>query len=235
MPSPLQMRNPTAETIPHVVYEALRTAIINGVFKPGERLVERQLSEELKVSRTPVREGLYRLQKERLVERVSYRGFFVASLTEHEAMAIYETRLILEPQAARLAAERSDPTHLARLAVSVEAGRAATARDDAAAVTAANAQFHLLIAEASGNPWLLDILTGLQGHISLLRHTSITKTNRSQSIVSEHDQILAALVSRDGAAAEAAVRHHLLSARENLAGFMHAAPDGAADSGQRGS
>lgn len=218
MPSPLQMRNPTVETIPYVVYEALRTAIINGLFKPGERLVERQLSEELKVSRTPVREGLYRLEKERLVERVPYRGFFVASLTYKEAMALYETRLILEPEAARLAADRISSAQLKELAASVAAGRTAAEQDDGAAVTAANAQFHLLIAEAADNPWLLDILTRLQGHISLLRHTSIARTDRSQSIISEHEQILTALTRRDKAAAEVAVRQHLQSARDNLAG-----------------
>lgn len=98
----------------------LREAILNEVFKPGEKLVERTLADQTGVSRTSIREALSKLQAEGLITRVQGRGMHVSQLSESEALAIYEARAILESAMARMFAERADHTDLAALDTAVD-------------------------------------------------------------------------------------------------------------------
>ena len=96
------------------VYEQLRQSIIEGRLLPGESLVEANLASTYGVSRTPIREALTRLQQDGLVHRGD-RGLVVRESTPEEILDIYETRVILEAQAARLAAKRRTEFELARI------------------------------------------------------------------------------------------------------------------------
>ncbi|WP_397543220.1 GntR family transcriptional regulator [Roseovarius salis] len=98
----------------------LREAILNEVFKPGEKLVERTLADRTGVSRTIIREALGKLQAEGLVTRVQSRGMYVTRLSESEARAIYEARAILESAMARMFVARADDSDLAALDYAVD-------------------------------------------------------------------------------------------------------------------
>jgi len=94
------------------VYARLRDLILSNVFRAGQKLVDRDLAEQLGVSRTPVREALGRLAMMGLVEARSRRGYYVTQYTAKQMTDLYEFRKILEVNAARLAAENAEPSHL---------------------------------------------------------------------------------------------------------------------------
>src|SRR5574344_2068817 len=98
-----------------VVCETLREAIISGVLRPGERLMEIQLAEELGVSRTPVREAIRKLELEGFVIMIPRRGTYVANLSIKDINDVYEIRISLDVLAAGLAAERIEPEEIAEL------------------------------------------------------------------------------------------------------------------------
>src|SRR3954470_24779969 len=114
-PAPTLKVDRTAKTLRELSLENMRAAILGGHFKPGERLVERSLCEQLGVSRSIVREVLRHLQAEGLVESVPHQGPVVASLTPDQAAQIYEIRALMEGRAARLFAERASDAALKEL------------------------------------------------------------------------------------------------------------------------
>src|SRR6202048_2452670 len=105
----------------------LRQAILSGRLKPGERLIEGRLADELGVSRNPVREAIRALASEGLIEVTARRGAAVATMTEHEARETIELRALLEGQNARLAARRQDKEIIKRIETALNKGSAAVA------------------------------------------------------------------------------------------------------------
>ncbi|MFM6991169.1 MAG: GntR family transcriptional regulator, partial [Rhodoferax sp.] len=120
----------TAKTLRELTLDKMRTAICNGYFKPGDRLVERSLCEQLDVSRSIVREVLRHLETEGLVESGTQQGPVVASLSADQAAQIYEIRALLEGHAARTCAEKASSEAISRLAGLNEAIQAAFDRND---------------------------------------------------------------------------------------------------------
>lgn len=103
-----------------LAYEKLRTAIVEGEFRPGERLVEQKIAERYDLSRTPIREAIRRLDAEGLVSSERNRGAIVREVGPDEIHDLYELRARLESYAAELAAERSTPDEVTELRVAVE-------------------------------------------------------------------------------------------------------------------
>jgi len=140
------------ESVVDHVYAALRERILAGDLPRGTRLRQASLAEELGVSRTPLREALRRLSTEGLVEFSPNRGATVSELDFGDLRHAWAARVALEPGAARLAAERRDSEAIARLRRAIAAQRAS--QHDREAGYAANREFHLALAAASGNPHL---------------------------------------------------------------------------------
>jgi DNA-binding GntR family transcriptional regulator len=140
------------ESVVDHVYAALRERILAGDLPRGMRLRQASLAEELGVSRTPLREALRRLSTEGLVEFSPNRGATVSELDFGDMRHAWAARVALEPGAARLAAERRDAEAIARLRRAIAAQRAS--HHDREAGYAANREFHLALAAASGNPHL---------------------------------------------------------------------------------
>ncbi len=144
---PLQIQS----VVDHV-YSALRERILSGDLPRGTKLRQASLAQELGVSRTPLREALRRLSTEGLVEFSPNRGATVSELDFGDMRHAWSARVALEPGAARLAAERRHPDSIAAMRSAVERQRAAA--EDRDASFAANREFHLALATASGNPHL---------------------------------------------------------------------------------
>ncbi|MDQ3862186.1 MAG: GntR family transcriptional regulator [Actinomycetota bacterium] len=137
------------------IRELLLERILKGELKPGDRIVELQIAQELGTSQAPVREALRELQSLGFVEHEPYRGTSVRRITEEELAEIYPVRAALEELAAQKAASRLDGK-VGDLEGEFEAMREAARRDDLQDLAAHDANFHRLIVEAAGNKVLLD-------------------------------------------------------------------------------
>jgi DNA-binding GntR family transcriptional regulator len=186
----------------------LRTAIIEGQFKPGERLVERELCQLTGVSRTCIREALRQLETEGLIKVIPNKGPVVASLSLQEAKEIYEIRCVLEALACKLFAERATSSEIANLTRSVQALEKAAKKEDPKGIINAKDQFYRIIFEGSGNTTIESLIRLLHARITRLRATSLSSAGRAEESIVEIRAILNAIKSRDASGAwEACVSH----------------------------
>lgn len=190
-------------------YAILKEAIIKGHFRPGERLVERQLSEMLGVSRTPVREALRRLERERFVTTEPFRGVVITKFTLAEAEQVYQFRAAVEGLAAELLARTRTDAALDRLQRSLARSREALAYGDEQEMAMANNEFHLALGEECGNAFVSDAVSRIMGYVSVLRLTVWRIRRRPSETLQEHEDILAAVKERDAERARACAIAHV--------------------------
>lgn len=189
------------------VYERLCEDIRSGVLAPGSRLREAEIAERLSVSRTPVREAIRRLEAEGLVDHLPRSGAIVRRLDYSETMELYEMRTVLEGTAARLAARAASPVELEELQAINDEMCAADGQPDL--LFRLNRQFHRRLLEASRNRFLLRAMATVENTLLILGASSMHLPERAVAAVAEHGEVLDALLIRDGAAAEAAMRRHM--------------------------
>ncbi len=205
-------------SVPDRVYAILRERILAGDLEPESRLHQEGISAELGVSRTPVREAIARLAAEGLVELLANRGARVAAIGENDMEAAYVARLGVEPLAARLAASRRDPAGLRALRKAMTPSR----RGPKAAYAASRA-FHLELAAASGNRFLIDFAEILwAGRLGLHVYAQQMTPEQFAKDAVEHERILEAIEAGDQDAAERLTREHITHALDVLAGRVDA-------------
>jgi DNA-binding GntR family transcriptional regulator len=210
------------------VLNLVRSAILNLDLKPGQRLVERELIEQLGVSRTTVREVIGQLTAEGLVTMIPQKGAVVSVLSVDEAKDIYEMRAVLEAIAVRRFVERSKAEHREQLkgALSeVEAAAGLTASDE----LAAKDRFYEVLLAGAGSSPLTQILSSLQGRVRVLRATSLSVPGRPQEAAAEIREVVEAIFAGDAdRAAWACQRHVRNAARIGLEQLSHSADGSAA-------
>jgi DNA-binding GntR family transcriptional regulator len=193
-------------------FHRMRAAIEEGRLKPGERLRAVTLQEELGMSPTPIREALRLLQAQGLVEHRPHHGMVVAQYTVEETEEVYRLRVVLEPMAAGLAAERASAEQLGtirrRLEDLKEAVEAGAARVDGAEL---NAAWHRAVYEAAGSRYLEEFIARLWGVLPL---EAIWLESRAEASVEEHERITAAIERRDATQAAALVKRHIEATAE---------------------
>lgn len=196
------------------VYDVLRGRIIGGDLEVGSRIHQENVSEELGVSRTPVREALARLAAEGLVEFLPNRGARVAEVAFDDMRISYEARLALEPLAARYAAERHGPDDVKRIkAALTEQRRARSTRATYDAIRS----FHLAVVDAAGSPLIARFASSLwAGRIGL--HVFLRQADQAalDADVDEHRVIAAAIEQGDGDRAEQLMHDHIAVSLERL-------------------
>ncbi len=188
-------------------YERLFDEISSGSLRPGTRLTETEIAARLAISRTPVREAIRRLEADGLVVHQPRTGAVVRSLDYPEIMELYEMRTVLEGTAARLAARAASPVELEELRAINQEMAAAT--DDSAALVRLNRQFHTRLLDAARNRFLLKSMASVKMTLMILGPSSMEAPERARQALQEHSTLLDALVARDGAAAETAMRDHM--------------------------
>lgn len=204
-------------------YDMIKQAILDGELPPGETLVETALAEWCGVSRTPIREALTRLEQDGVVVR-SDRGMEVRNRSPEEILDIYETRLVLEATAGRMAAERRTEHDLRILRHLIEVSRALDTSDPQALVEA-NQRFHRAVWLAGRNESLTDLLERLNLHLGRYPETTLSAPGRWETALDEHARLLEAIEARDAEAAHAVATAHFTAARDiRLALFGYAAP-----------
>jgi DNA-binding GntR family transcriptional regulator len=197
------------------VYEAVRTRILSGQLRPGERLVETQLAQELQVSRTPLREALRKLQQEGLLAAEVGGGLRVATLSIQDAIELYDCRLALEGFAIAAACQQATPDQLEAMETWVLAAEADTTGDPVRLLDV-DYGFHHAIAAASGNGRLVILLDQLFDAMALLRIQTLQHNPKVLNIRLEHRAIWTAIAQRDPAAATAAIQAHLLASKTRV-------------------
>lgn len=211
-----------------LVQMRLREAIVSGRFPPGHHLREAELVAELGVSRTPIREALRRLEREKLVVNLPYRGVVVKEPSAEEAREIFQVRAVLEGLVARLAAQNRTPVIIADLEAALAEADAALAADDRASLTRAAQRFHNILYAAAGNAYLTQLLEEMRTHVALLRLQAWSLPERPRRTVEDHRRIYEAIAAAEPAAAEAAAVHHITLAWAAVRAAMAAgAPAGA--------
>jgi DNA-binding GntR family transcriptional regulator len=188
----------------------LRQAILSGQLKPGERLVEGRLADELGVSRNPVREAIRALASEGLIEVTARRGAAVATMTELEARETIEVRALLEGQNARLAARRRDKHIIKRIQTVLNKGTAAVAAKRFDQLFDLNQHFHRELAAAGQNTVLGELLQKLRERTSML--FAPADPGRQARSWEEHAAILRAIVEGDERAAATLAAEHVMRA-----------------------
>ncbi|MDR3592704.1 MAG: GntR family transcriptional regulator [Negativicutes bacterium] len=199
-----------------VVSEALREAIINQTLKPGERLMEIQLAEELGVSRTPIREAIRRLELEGFLVMVPRRGTYVADLSLKDINEVFEIRTALDVLAAGLAAERITEEELEQMErLLVQIGECIE-HGDAEAIVDADGQFHDILYRASRNDRLVGIISNLREQFTRFRTISMAYPGRIKNTLDEHRRLVEAIGQRDSELAQQYAREHMENAEQTL-------------------
>lgn len=204
------------------VYSTLRRMAADFELKPDERINETALSLKLGASRTPLREALNRLVAEGFLTFQSGKGFFCRSLSPGLVMDLYEARVAVEAETARLAARNASPAGLEALASHVEGGAAEySGSEDAARLLVMDEAFHLEIAELSGNKELRRMVENLNDRVRFIRlmfmKRMVARGTPEAARLSAHRAIAAAIASRDETAASETMRAHIERRREDAA------------------
>lgn len=197
------------QTLRDMVQDRMREAIISGHFKPGERLVERPLCEQLGVSRTVIRETIRYLEAEGLVEILPGRGPIVALMNRDDARQIYEIRRMLETAAAESCARRMTQDRATKLRTALRMLQAARADSAPGALFHASSAFYAEIFDGAGHHIAWEIVQRLNGRISRLRMMTLSSTDRDRPGAVHMQAICEGIVAGDPAAARAAVERHL--------------------------
>jgi GntR family transcriptional regulator, rspAB operon transcriptional repressor len=195
-------------------YDALRRAIVVGEIEADSPLDDAELAARYGVGRTPVREALKRLAMEEFIRWPPRRTPYVRDLSLHDVHRLYESRLLIEVPAARLAAERITEAQLAEVARISELLPEVAARGEVYESVELDHALHLAITRAADNRFLADAVRHLNcGSLRLwyLAHQHLGLAD----VPAEHSGIVEALRTRDPARAEAAVREHILLSHSN--------------------
>lgn len=199
------------------VADYLSSAILNGRFAPGQRLIEAKLTGDLGVSRGPVREAFRRLSAAGLIEIVPNRGAVVRRLSMVEALELFEIRTELEALAARQAAARmKDPAVRAQFEAAISPIWSTEPRHSTADYLQENQRFHAAIIAAAGNSQLAKLHEQLHLSLILAQISSSLTSHVIGASLHEHRLIAAAIRARDAEEADAAIRDHLHRAQEYM-------------------
>jgi DNA-binding GntR family transcriptional regulator len=181
------------------VFDQMKTAILysHPNFMPGDFLNENKLADFYKVSKTPVREALSRLRFDNLIEVIPYKGYIVNNLSYNDLVDLFQLRLILEVSAAELAVEKMTSEELKKLEDLTNLSTIINEEEELSLqFRKINLEFHRLIAEASGNKWLAEMIKQV---VEQMQRAQFHKISESmlETLFNDHKEILEAFKQRD--------------------------------------
>jgi DNA-binding GntR family transcriptional regulator len=204
--------------------ETLRRAILSMALKEGDRLIERELIDRLKVSRTTVREALRELEAEGLVEVIPQRGSVVATISESDAADLYTARTALEALIVRRFIERAEDPLVDELVEAVDGfGEVAVDGREVVDMLQAKDRFYDVLRRGADSPALWQVLSGLQARVRVLRARSLAVPGRPPASAAELRALVAAIRDRDAdRAAELCAVHVRAAAATGLPALSQA-------------
>jgi DNA-binding GntR family transcriptional regulator len=210
----------TRQSVADAAYETVRSAVVSGVFAPGEQLIETRVAEQLGVSRGTAREALRRLRDEGLAIGAPNRGIFVRELTLDDVIDLYNVRVGIEGVAIRICARLRRPT--ARLRELIEEMRACASRGDLFSVSDREFAFHEELCALSGNAHLAATFHSISGLARLAFVGEYAAYGDVTTIAAEHEPLIAAIESGDEEHAVQTLIAHMdiaFTLRQAQAGF----------------
>lgn len=198
------------------VFEQLENDILSGKYNQGDCLNELKLSEEMGVSRTPIREAFRQLELEGLVVYTPNRGVVVRGFSRDDIRDIYQIRLMIEGMTARRAAENITPELLKELEETLELEKFYTDKGDAAQIAALDSRFHEAIYQASGSRLLIKTLKAFHHYVKHVRNLSLSNPERAKKTYAEHKAIYEAMLGGDRELAEILTEQHIRNATEYI-------------------
>lgn len=214
--SELNVSMPERNALPDQIYGVLKHRILACVVEPGRKLNEKNLSEELGVSRTPLREALNRLAFEGLVNLIPYKGYQVSSITLADIVALSELRRIVESEAAALAAERMVPKDYDRLLDLAELRYTPGNRKTYGDYLRANTSFHCELARCACNPRLESIVVSVLDQLQRPLYLGLDMGIDAQAATEEHLDVLDAVHARDPVRARASMSEQIHRAEKRI-------------------
>jgi DNA-binding GntR family transcriptional regulator len=191
------------------VAERLRSQIFNHELAPGSWLDEQKLALEFGISRTPMREAIKVLASEGLVTTKMNKGAYVTEVDRRDLEQIFTVLSLLEGQAAKETAIHANEEQLTELDNLHHRLEKAAADRDIEQFFEINVKFHEMVQNIAGNKWMNGVINDLRKVLKLQRKDSLSRSGRLLSSLTEHREILQAILKRDGATAEQTMRKHL--------------------------
>ena len=205
------------QSLRDAAYEAIKHRIITCKFKPGECINEASVSSLLGLGRTPVHQAIDRLMLEEMVEVIPRKGVIIKPVILQDVMRMVDVRLINEVYCARLAAARADDTHIKNLVGIIDRARKAIAARDVHALMTLDREFHLVVANATKNFELAEVVRKLNERSLRFWFISFTTPDHHLSFQEQHEAIFSAIRDHDPDGAESAMRAHIEAFRRSVA------------------
>jgi DNA-binding GntR family transcriptional regulator len=200
---------PARANLAEQVYATLKAELHDFRWVPGDRFSEGELGQRLGVSRTPVREALFRLRNEGFLEVESKSGWYVRPIDFNRLDQLYDLRIVLELASVdRLVARRDDPPALEALKA-VWLVPVAERLDDARTVGALDEAFHATLVDAAGNAEIARVHQDVTERIRIVRRLDFTRPDRIEATYAEHGKILRAVIQRKGDQARLLLKSHI--------------------------
>lgn len=200
-------------------YDQLKLRLVAGYYQPGTQLKEEPLAEEFGTSRTPIRAALRKLVEDGLATADTGRGIQVAAWTQWDIEEVFQLRLLLEPYAAQLAAERCTPQILERLESSnakMQEAISSDTPDMASRVQDANRAFHHTLLEASGSQRLINMLGTMIDMPVITRSFQLYSRSDMKQSLHHHRDLTMAVAAKDGDLAKQVMQLHLQMSRHRF-------------------
>jgi len=199
-----------------IVFEGMREAIVKQLLRPGERLMESRLAEEMGVSRTPIREALRRLELEGFIYVLPRKGAFVAGISIKDIRDLYEIRGALEALASGLAAQRAAPEEIEEMKKCLIRESELVDSSDITHTVNADVSLHDLIYKAARNKRLLNTLNNIREQIYRIRFVLTSLPGRKKASLEMHSKIVEAIGERNVELAQYLAEEHVRYAKEAM-------------------
>ncbi|MGS4985585.1 transcriptional regulator, GntR family [Pseudosulfitobacter pseudonitzschiae] len=203
-----------------LAYEFIKSAVMSGEFRAGDRVKEELVAEQIGISRTPIRTAMQRLAAQGFIEILHNQGARVANWSSEDSREITELRAVLEAFGAGIAAKRINAENLDELRELSQQMEDASAKPTVAnfeRITELNSRFHMAIIAASGNARLADVIGNLAHPLLVQRKFSTFDSNRLARSMSDHRELIQAFERGDSDWASAIMRAHILASAEQVA------------------
>jgi DNA-binding GntR family transcriptional regulator len=196
------------------VYGGIKDAIIGGEFESGRRLIEERLAEDMKTSRTPVREAIQKLEKEGLIYRLPRGGFAVKGVSEEEVEEVFGLRAVLEGYAAYLATARIEQSEVKSLEEIIKMEEACLRNLNVDEFIKLDAQFHDVLYKAAKNNRLYGLLNDLRDYMYRYRVIILRYGRKAPFAVQDHKDMLASMKAKNARQVEKLVRKHMTRGKD---------------------
>ena len=193
------------------IAESIKTAIIKGKFKPGEKISEGDLAESMGISRTPLREAFRKLENEGFIQIIPRKGAVVADIDTEEAINLYEIKSTLEGLAARLAASKMKEKAIGKLEKVNEELKELIDKNDLESFYRVHTRFHEGFVKLCGNKRLIQIISNLNDHFNRFGIISLTLPGQFEKAIEQHAEIIEAFKSGDQNLVEQKVKTNVMT------------------------